>query len=92
MAIYEFNIGLQYNHARVECHAIANLTEVIFAPPLGKTPKPCYARSVLAKQPCDLFYTIHTFLVLQTLAGLGWQKSLNLRVLGGNLRNIFKVV
>jgi hypothetical protein len=26
LAIYEFNIGLQYNCARAECHAIANLT------------------------------------------------------------------
>jgi hypothetical protein len=26
LAIYEFNIGLQYNRARAECHAIANLT------------------------------------------------------------------
>jgi plasmid stabilization system protein ParE len=26
LAIYEFNIGLQYSCARAECHAIANLT------------------------------------------------------------------
>jgi hypothetical protein len=27
LAIYEFNIGRQYNRARTECHAIANLTK-----------------------------------------------------------------